>query len=69
MICEEWVAWRKQEDARLKAVSERLSKPRQSALLNSLEQVFGPMRKSTPQEKAQLLQIAWARYLKGGKRP
>jgi len=68
MSREERIAWRKQEDARLEAVHEHLCKPIKSVLLDSLERVNGPVRKHTPEERERLLKIAWARYLKGGKR-
>ena len=60
--------WREREQARLEAVHERLCKPIKSALLDSLERVYGPVRKSTPEEREQLLKEWHARYGKKWRR-
>ncbi len=51
-------AARVDEKARLEALSIRLSTPRQSALLDSLERVEGGIHKETFLEKLRLIQ-AW----------
>ncbi len=53
-------AWQAREDARLEALQERLRKPIKSALLDSLERVHGPLRKTTREERLELLR-AWHR--------